>query len=125
MSNNSRRTIFDIAQHFAGGPHRDGGARWIYGLVVPALLAALAAYCFYYQSVWLPRGRAGGWAEWTGTSAVLLGFVLLMLAAVGHCHSFWSGEERWHAAGYIAKVAALCGLIVALFTLFFHEMLRW
>jgi hypothetical protein len=85
---------------------QDSFSKWGWGVVSPALIAAVGVSNIVWQRATL-FGRRGLSMPLTGYDAVALGVVFLSVAALMHAHYFWSASQRWWAHAEVVKVVSL------------------
>jgi hypothetical protein len=115
--------LVDLAGILAENADPDPVQKKVLGLGAPLLISAYGASCALLPRTWALRTRPLEIVEWRGTRAVAFGCLLLSLAAVMHCHWFWSSHPRWHGFGQIGKIAALIGVIASVVWLLYAEFL--
>src|SRR5688572_18471244 len=115
-----KRAIVDLAGGLAENAAADPASRWGLGVGAALLTACYGTYCVLAQRAWVPRTRPLGIHEWQGATAVAIGLLVLCLAAVMHCHWFWSSHPRWHGFGQLGKLVAVAGVVASLGWLFYQ-----
>ena len=104
-TDNERESMFRAIDSLEGAPDANAAARWVYGVVLPAL----ALFLSVYVSI---RGTLGA-------ACLIAAFALL-----AHSHWFWSPSEKWQAVGYVGKVVALLAIVVTIFSFLWWFFMR-
>jgi hypothetical protein len=115
--------LVDLAEILAENADSDPFQKRLLGLGAPLLIGAYGASCALLPRTWALRTRPLELVEWRGAGAVAFGCLLISLAAVIHCHWFWSSHPRWHGFGQLGKLLALVGLIASVAWLLYVEFL--
>jgi hypothetical protein len=126
MYPHQKEAFVDLADGLAENAPIDPAGKWLVGLGAALVTAAYGAYCLVTGRAWVPRTQPLGWYAWHGDEALAAGCLMLALAAVLHCHWFWSNHPRWHGWGQIGKTLALVGVIASvswmLYEVFFANL---
>ncbi len=105
-TDNERERLFRAIDSLEGSPDANPAARWVHGVVLPALVLVLSVFV----------SIRGTWAA----AGLVAAFALL-----AHSHWFWSPSENWYGVGYVGKVVALLAIVVTIFSFLWLFFMRW
>jgi hypothetical protein len=114
----------DMADDLTGYPPQSGYAKWVGGAVLPLLPLWVAINCWVTQKGFVP-GYRGSRYDLTGTQAIILGFLLLGIAAFLHFHYFWGNSRKlwtFMEFGKIISGLLAVGCILYLYCFMWYDM---
>jgi hypothetical protein len=121
----------DFADDLTGYPPQSTWAKWVGGVVLPLLPLWVAINCWVTQKGFFPgfSGRRFGHGfsryDLTGTQAIILGFLLLGIAAFIHFHYFWGNSRKlwtFMEFGKIISGLLAVGCILYLYWFMWYDM---
>jgi hypothetical protein len=96
-------------------------AKWLYGLIFPALIGIYSAKCIITeQGIFIGRNKV---THLAGIEAICLGLALTGLAVFLHTHFFWGNSKLLIALSETGKIIGLLLFIGGLFSLIWNMLI--
>jgi hypothetical protein len=109
------RGLFDVTDDWADTTDARPFGRWMYGVVLAAIVAVYAVSVLVTGRASLPsRHGTNFFFEYHGLPATALGTVYLSIAVFMHLHYFWTASPRFWGYAQLGKMLAAAAIIIGI-----------